>query len=236
MTLQVIRSGVIVQSVSLAQHTATMHVGSAARAAADGVASLDGSGDLPLAQVPDTLTGKDADTLDGSHAGNEANKIPILDGSGDLDNTLYAGLLKKYKIGDDILHSHNAEDQDVPNLEWTKIKEITINTLNRSPSTLRVIYSTTTNWNEVYSKIYKNGAPFGTHHTQGIGWYTYSEDLSFAQGDTIEVWADTNSDSSTVIVKDFQVRGSESDVLLSEAIGDSDLGLADPFAATNSYP
>jgi len=51
MTLQVIRSGVVVQSVALAQHTATMHVGSAARAAADGVASLDGSGYLPILQM-----------------------------------------------------------------------------------------------------------------------------------------------------------------------------------------
>ena len=87
MTLQVIRSGVIVQSVALAQHTATMHVGSAARAAADGVASLDGSGDLPLAQVPDTLTGKDADTVDSKHASSfeEVVNKNTVDGYAGLD-------------------------------------------------------------------------------------------------------------------------------------------------------
>ena len=75
MTLQVIRGGVIVQSVALAQHTATMHVGSAARAAADGVASLDGSALLPLAQIPATLTGKDADTVDGQHHSDISSEI-----------------------------------------------------------------------------------------------------------------------------------------------------------------
>lgn len=33
----------------------------------NGVATLDGSASIPLAQIPTTLTGKDADTLDGSH-------------------------------------------------------------------------------------------------------------------------------------------------------------------------
>ncbi|GAI79663.1 unnamed protein product, partial [marine sediment metagenome] len=35
--------------------------------AAAGLAVLDASADVPLAQIPDTLTGKDADTLDGLH-------------------------------------------------------------------------------------------------------------------------------------------------------------------------
>ncbi|GAI49103.1 unnamed protein product, partial [marine sediment metagenome] len=34
--------------------------------AADGLVVLDASADVPLAQIPNTLTGKDADTLDGS--------------------------------------------------------------------------------------------------------------------------------------------------------------------------
>ncbi|MBI5970873.1 MAG: hypothetical protein HY884_06935, partial [Deltaproteobacteria bacterium] len=33
-----------------------------------GVATLDGSSFIPLSQIPVTLTGKDADTLDGYHA------------------------------------------------------------------------------------------------------------------------------------------------------------------------
>lgn len=35
---------------------------------ANGYAELDASGDVPLAQIPDTLTGKDADSVDGKHA------------------------------------------------------------------------------------------------------------------------------------------------------------------------
>jgi hypothetical protein len=55
---------------------------------------LDGSADVPLLQIPDTLTGKDADTLDGSHAGNEASKIPI------LDSEAFLGALNHYPMAE----------------------------------------------------------------------------------------------------------------------------------------
>lgn len=43
--------------------------------------ALDGTGKLALSLLPATLTGKDADTVDGCHAGNAAGKVPVLDGS-----------------------------------------------------------------------------------------------------------------------------------------------------------
>ncbi|WP_025727700.1 tail fiber protein [Heyndrickxia ginsengihumi] len=43
---------------------------------------LDGNALVPLANIPSTLTGKDADTVDGSHAGTGANNVLKLDGNG----------------------------------------------------------------------------------------------------------------------------------------------------------
>lgn len=43
--------------------------------AADGILKLDASGGVPLAQIPDTLTGKDADTVDGEHYSDITTKI-----------------------------------------------------------------------------------------------------------------------------------------------------------------
>lgn len=43
--------------------------------AANGLVKLDGSGDVPLAQIPDTLTGKDVDTLDTKHYSDIATEI-----------------------------------------------------------------------------------------------------------------------------------------------------------------
>ena len=45
------------------------------------VVALDSAGKLALSLLPSTLTGKDADSVDGYHAGNAAGKVPVLDGS-----------------------------------------------------------------------------------------------------------------------------------------------------------
>jgi hypothetical protein len=44
---------------------------------ANGVASLDVNGDVPLDQIPDTLTGKSADMLDGKHLWNAGSGEPL---------------------------------------------------------------------------------------------------------------------------------------------------------------
>lgn len=49
---------------------------------ANGLATLDTNALLALANIPGTLTGKDADTVDGAHAGTGANNVLKLDSSG----------------------------------------------------------------------------------------------------------------------------------------------------------
>lgn len=61
---------------------------------ANRLVKLNASADVPLAQIPTPLTGKDADTVDGSHAGNEANKVPI------LDSEAFLGALHHYPIAE----------------------------------------------------------------------------------------------------------------------------------------
>lgn len=57
-------------------------VGIAQKNAANGVATLDGSKLIPLAQIPATLTGKDADTIDGKHA---TDFVQITNGGKDVN-------------------------------------------------------------------------------------------------------------------------------------------------------
>lgn len=49
--------------------------------AANGICGLDASADVPLAQIPDTLTGKDADSVDSKEPGTTAGKLVYLDAS-----------------------------------------------------------------------------------------------------------------------------------------------------------
>lgn len=52
-----------------------------ARGSASGVAGLDASALVPLANIPATLTGKSADMVDGYHAGNAAGQVPVSNGT-----------------------------------------------------------------------------------------------------------------------------------------------------------
>lgn len=165
-----------------------------------------------------------------------ASGIAGLDASGDLNHSVYAGLLQKYHISDDVLHTHDGS-VGTNSLSYVKMRTITLNALSPSPSTLRVAFClrTTGTGFTAYGRIYKNGAPFGTEQTEDSAepcdWY--SEDLSFAQGDTLELWCKISNASWYAYVDNFQVRGIE-DQLLSYAILETDLGVADAFTATNS--
>lgn len=115
--------------------------------------------------------------------------------------TFYAGAEPKktgtkltshyYTISDDILKQNDVMKQ-LSVADLTKHKQININDLSPSPVTMRTWYQVqkinSTWW--CYSRVYKNGSPFGTSNgTQASGWHTWEEDLIFAEGDTYEIWA-----------------------------------------------
>lgn len=142
---------------------------------------------------------------------------------------------KAYIIGDEVLHSHDGQQTHDVAEEWHKEKTITINTLYPTPSTLRIkfdLYGIAGN-KTGKGRIYKNGAPVGTERTRiNEVWETFSEDLEFAQGDTLELWLWTELTYGAQI-RNFRVHGIEGNKTLQQALTDSDVG-SDGFAATNT--
>lgn len=148
----------------------------------------------------------------------------------------HSGLLNCYKISDNLLHSHNAEIVTV-DAAYTKKYTITLNTLVLSPSTLRIKFDLRAGATGAWlakAKIYKNGAPVGIERTNATESYqTFSEDLSFAQGDDLELWV-TKGTAAAAVTRNFRVYGDEDTISISDAITAGTPGVADPFAATNS--
>lgn len=146
----------------------------------------------------------------------------------------YAGVLEKYHISDDVLFSHPNYGA-TQSTTYVKLMTITLDTLYADPSTIRIAFclrSTGTGF-DAYGRIYKNGSPVGTERTDDTaapcGWFV--EDLSFAEGDTVEIWGKIANATWYCFVDTFEIRG-RVDHTLSEAIVESDLGTADAFSAT----
>lgn len=188
--------------------------------AANGIAGLDGSVEIPVALLKT----------------NVANGVAGLDAGAELSDSLLPGLGEEYTIGDTTLHSHDVQ-ADTSSLAYVKLKTITINTLYQTPKTIRtrfrVAISPTSE--TVYGRIYKNGGAVGIERSySGSGFPEFIEDLSFAQGDTLELWVKSSDAGATASVMDFRVSGDETDVLLAGAIVLGAVGPADPFVGANS--
>lgn len=167
-----------------------------------------------------------------------ADGIAGLDGNGRIGESRVGGLFLKYLIGDASLHTHTGH-VSTDTGSFVLMKTITINTLNRTPSTTRIKFDLyrTGFFGEVKGRIYKNGAPFGTERaTNSDSAITYSEDLSFEQGDTIELWLYGYGAGTPANNDEFYICGTTPQLTLQEAIDDSDVGNIDPFVATNSTP
>jgi len=177
---------------------------------------------------------------DSSHQGsarrNAVNGLAGLDAAGQVPFTAVPTLLSKYGLSDDILHT-NGGTVEVYSSTMTLMKTITIDTLLLSPETIRVYFSCyATSGSNGDGRIYKNGAPFGTLRTPITGGgQSWSEDLEFAEGDTIEVWANNeNNPAYKTYITSLQVRGLGADISLHEAQDFGGVGLAVPFVGTDS--
>jgi len=166
------------------------------------------------------------------------NGIAGLDANGKIQNSAMAGLLKLYTIGDASLHTHTGVVNTDIN-SYVKMKTIAVDTLYATPSTIRIkfdLYRVGISRN-VYGRIYKNGGAVGIERiTNSDTPQTYTEDISFAEGDTIELWLKGLSLGSPAYNNEFYVCGTEHELSLQEAITSGDVGVADAFAATNSTP
>lgn len=142
---------------------------------------------------------------------------------------------KKYVIGDDTLHSNDAE-KAISSNSYEKDKEIRIDQLLPQNSILRIKFDLTkTGGGGVTTgRIYKNGVAYGTERSRSSdGWETFSEDLRFLTGDTIELWCKYNFASANKS-RNFRVHGSEDSVDdFADALSTGFL-TSDPFIAVNT--
>jgi hypothetical protein len=120
-----------------------------------------------------------------------------------------------YIIGDDVL-CYNPHAY-VPSSSWLyptfgKVLTITLTKLSPSPSTLRIKFSiqgsSTGGSGTTYARIYKNGSAYGSIVSKtDTGFSEISQDLSFSQNDTIELWLSwkDNLNSNENMVKNFRI-------------------------------
>lgn len=114
-----------------------------------------------------------------------------------------------YVIGDVLIHSHDSEFWG-SSANWSKKKTITINTLSPTPSTIRVKFDLKTETGAgAYARVYKNGVVYGIERFTTSGSYiTFTEDLSYNEGDTVELWIKDGTGGFTYVgCQNFRVYG-----------------------------
>jgi hypothetical protein len=150
--------------------------------------ALTAEGNLPVAIV------EGADLI---VAAVEASKLTAL---------LCAAVGGPYALSNDVLHSNDAVvSQEAA--EYTKVKEINVGYLS---GTMRIAFdsrdpSGAGHW--VHARVYKNGVAFGTERDQNGGWFTYSEDLTFAKGDLVQVYVKNSDVGFPTEIRNFRILG-----------------------------
>jgi len=124
-------------------------------------------------------------------------------------NILATKIKSQYQLTSDILWSHNTV-ASTSSTTATKLKTITIISLSPSPTTIRIYFELrSTGLHNAYGQIYKNGSAYGTlRSTASSSFVGYTEDLTFSQGDTIELWVYADS-GETAYVQNFRVLGKD---------------------------
>lgn len=154
------------------------------------------------------------------------------------ENLLYRHI---YQLTNDVLHSHDAE-VSTQSLTYEKVKTITIDSLYKTPETLRIQFklegSTVGGNNQTaYARIYKNGVAYGVEQST-IEILKFLEDLSFATGDTIEIWAHATENPAGTLgyayVSYFDVLGKTEIPDFETAVNLKTLGVSIAFAGTNT--
>lgn len=157
--------------------------------------------------------------------------------SGKLADSQMPGIFNKYQIGDSIIQSNDAEAY-TSSWNSVKVREITINTLYKSPNTLRISFDLKRagpGVGNAHGSIYKNGVYQAGSYTGSSSYVTFTHDISFSQGDTIELHIyNAIGGTEYAYIRNFRVKGASVGISLAEAIVDGNVGLATPFAFTNT--
>ena len=119
--------------------------------------------------------------------------------------------LKQYAISSVVLHGHDAEGSST-STTYVKVKTITISVLAPTPIVIRTYFEMRrgAGVDYVYGRIYKNGVAVGTEQsTNSTAFPSSTEDLSFAEGDTLELWVNRGAATDAVHYRNFRVLGEE---------------------------
>ena len=157
----------------------------------------------------------------------------------DTDTVIKGAVLdikKIYKIGDATLHTHGVPGNSAAG-SYTKVKTITLDTLFKTPSTIRIHFELhSTSGGQVYGRLYKNGGAVGTQrNTVSSDWQLYNQDLSFADGDTIELWVySVGGAGYEVHYQNLRVLGSVPVMTIDEALKAGVAGVDTAFVGSNT--
>lgn len=120
--------------------------------------------------------------------------------------------IQTYTISNNILIAHDKEIY-ISNTSGI-FKEITIAKVYPSPVTMRTYFEMNAgpSTNTLTCQIYKNGSAYGTARTSNTnGYIAYTEDLSFASGDKIQLYASFTYPAGAYI-KNFRILGDVSNI------------------------
>lgn len=169
---------------------------------------------------------------------NVANGVPKLNSDTLVPNSLIEMFTNPctYALGDVLLHSHDAVVSTNSNIA-AKVKTIVITTLKATPSTIRLSFD----WRHTdglggtaRASIFKNGVRVGVQQDNALATFvTYSEDLSFAQGDNLQLYLHTNN-AVAAEARNFRVSYLPEDIV---AVFDA-FGISNdkPFVGSNTTP
>jgi len=146
------------------------------------------------------------------------------------------GILNKYTLGDTELHNNAAlVSNDLTSV--AKVKEIHIDYLIPSPSTIRISFELSSAGADytAYGQIYKNGVAYGTQQSQlGTAWATFIEDLEFSQDDAIQLYITTSTGSIAAYSQNLKITGVVVPMAIAEAFHWGRVGRDMPFEGTDT--
>jgi len=149
-------------------------------------------------------TGATVHGLAGTYT-NDANAAAgdiLLDKTAYVNGSKLTGTLRKVNAGTYIFAAADTEQGPTINGSYAVVKSIRIHAdgIYRVSFDIKM-YNTGTS----YGKIYKNGVAYGTERSNATSTYvTFTEDLSFSAGDTVELWR-YNSGGGGTYVRNFRL-------------------------------
>ena len=108
------------------------------------------------------------------------------------------------KASDDIPYTEANTERSTALTSYYKVKEILINKAGTYNTTFQLKCNTSTG--NSYGRIYKDGVGFGTERsTSNTSYQTYTEELTFSQGDLIQLYIYHDNGGTSAVIQNFQL-------------------------------